>query len=99
MSKKKINVLGVPYTFSVVKKMPIDEDYVGLCDSRSKEIHIKEGLDEYNHKNTIKHECIHAFLSEAGMDLESSNEYLVNFLATQFEQIRKLFKKLGVINE
>jgi len=52
-------------------------------------------LDECQ-KEVLRHEIIHAFLFESGLEDYSKDEVLVNYIAIQFYKLDKLFKELGV---
>lgn len=45
----------------------------------------------------LRHEVIHAFFSESGLDDYSSNEELVNWIAIQFPKMLQVFKELEAI--
>jgi hypothetical protein len=83
-------------------------------DSTIKTIVVRSGWpedDEYNlgnpddiiKKNT-RHEIIHAFLFESGLNMDSrsssawaTNEEMVDWMAIQFPKMNKLFQELDVI--
>ena len=56
-------------------------------------------------KGILRHELIHAFLSESGLSYSSlnyssgwaKNEEMVDFFAIQFPKIAKVFKELKII--
>jgi hypothetical protein cdifQCD-7_02046 len=103
----KINVLGTEYE---LKEIEPDNDPTlagkdGYCDSSIKlcvvdamnhyEAGMKENLADY--KNSVKrHELIHAFLYESGLDSCSSwaqNEEMIDWIAIQAPKIFKAFKE------
>ncbi len=45
----------------------------------------------------LRHEVIHAFFSESGLDDYSSNEELVNWIAIQFPKMLQVFKEIEAI--
>lgn len=71
MENTKINVLGTEYVIVFEKLTGSDID--GFCDYTSKEIHIrsdnenKVGNFEELQRKQLRHEIIHAFLSESGL--------------------------------
>ena len=64
----------------------------------------EKGKDE-SAKQTLRHEIIHAFLNESGLKSSSlqyqsawaKNEEMVDWLATQFPKIAKVFAYLGIL--
>ena len=113
-SGRVAHILGVPYKILVVG----DDDYRyekeadGWCDTTTKEILVfnyKQSLDskrdliEYQHK-VIRHEIVHAFLYESGLDVNSlrveawaKNEEMVDWMAIQVPKILKAFREVGCI--
>lgn len=99
-----VDVLGTLY--SVEKKNKVDdmnlENMDGYCDTSVKKIIIgtfkdcpgsKENLDEYE-KLLKRHELIHAFLYESGLDGSSwaKDEEIVDWIALQFPKLLKAFE-------
>lgn len=105
MLTNKINILGTEYTIEIddsLEKTNAD----GLCKEYDKQITIRnvgsmlcdDDSTETKKKRfneVLRHEVVHAFFSEAGLDDYSSNEQLVNWIAIQFPKIQKVFTKLG----
>ena len=105
----KINVLGTPYTIHRNSKCKEFEtlDIDGLTDFTTKEIEIAEMKDEVgkvrNMKDyeakVIRHELVHAFLFESGLDASSDwarNEEIIDWIAIQAIKLNEAFKKAGV---
>lgn len=46
----------------------------------------------------VRHECIHHFFSQCGLDHLSDNEEIVDWIAIQFPKIFKAFSELGCLN-
>ena len=112
--QKKINILGTEYTIKYYKE---DEHELlngkyrdGCTDNSTKEIIICEKkpdceLQDYESwkKVVLRHEIIHAFLFESGLDSSSFNfsgswainEEMVDWIAIQFPKIQKVFAELG----
>lgn len=77
MSKRKINILGTPYTVEI--KSPQQDKFLercdGYCDKTSHKIVVAtksedcelDDFDAYQRK-VIRHEVLHAFLHESGLD-------------------------------
>ena len=114
-----VNILGTEYTVYIEptdgnKKL---SECNGYTDYTTKEIHLKdfkaESLDLMSLDNlpiyrdkVIRHEIIHAFLLESGLDSNSSysdtwatNEEMVDFFAMQFPKIHKVYIELGCTGE
>lgn len=110
----KVDVLGAEYTIiqetkEQRAKVSKNRDYDGYCDTTSKNIYINEISEENGyvwedliaHRNrAIRHELIHAFLFESGLDVSSEwaeNEELVDWIAIQFPKISEMFESLGTL--
>lgn len=107
----KVNVLGTVYR---IKYVPSLDGRGGETDFYTKEIRISEQNDipaEYKTDNlkemqrhVLRHELIHAFLFESGMDQSSAaheawavNEEMVDWMAIQMPKI--MFAYESVINK
>lgn len=109
--EKKINVLGTDYEI-VTNVNEKDDPYIADCDGyidyTNKKIHISE-MSEYGwsdnqyHENTvIRHELVHAFLYESGLNVNSDwarNEEIVDWIALQAPKLNKLFEELNINND
>lgn len=110
---KKINILGTDYEIlrQNHKQNPKLENANGLCENYSKKIVVDtfedakedvmcvEKLEEFENK-VLRHEIIHAFLSESGLRNNSNwaeNEEMVDWFAIQSPKIYKVFSELGVL--
>ena len=107
----KIDVLGTEYTVTFSNEGN-DEKLVGkdgYCDTSVKEcvidemndtsINEKKNLKEYQ-KSVTRHELIHAFLYESGLETCSTwagNEEMVDWFAIQFPKLLKAFKDADCI--
>lgn len=117
----KVNVLGTEYTIKRVdagedeymEKM----SFGGYCDCGRKQIVILdvrtcpgwekelEAIIKDREKETLRHELIHAFLNESGLQHNShipemawtKNEEMVDWFAIQIPKIIKAFKEVGCI--
>lgn len=109
MKNMKINVLGTEYTINEATENedPKLTGKDGYCDSSTKtcvidrlentDIDSMGNMEEY--KNSVKrHELIHAFLYESGLDSCSwaDNEEIVDWLAIQWHKINVTFEQLGI---
>ena len=102
----KVDVLGTKYKIiKHNKNNPIRINGCdGYCDYTVKEIHIAE-MEDYewadikSHANkVIRHELVHAFLYESGLDIESwaRNEELVDWMAIQIPKVANKYKELNI---
>lgn len=107
----KVNILGTEY--EIIRGVKESEDSKlrnnrdGYCDFTTKKIVIAEMMPDedtvedlqfYDNK-VIRHELIHAFLYESGLDASSGwarNEEIVDWIALQSEKIFKVFEELKV---
>lgn len=108
--KTNINILGQEYEIIKEKdnKRMKNLDAGGLCETYTKQIFIDDfeitestllNSEEYK-KKVLRHEIIHAFLHESGLDINSEwarNEEMVDFFAMQFKKILKAFEETEVI--
>ena len=105
MKKTMINILGTEYT--LVEATPeederLEPDMDGYCDTSVKlcvvdamersDLGEKLNLPEYK-KLVIRHELLHAFLHESGLDSCSwaANEEVVDWISLQFPKLKDLF--------
>ena len=104
-----IDVLGTEYEIIESDKL---KDYTlenndGYCDFSTKKIVIDtfktspgsmEDLDTYK-KQVIRHELVHAFLFESGLDASSwgKNEEIVDWIAIQAIKLMDAFRKADAI--
>lgn len=89
MKETKISILGSVYKvlFGKRKDIKLDEEYLGECRSYSKEIKVctdvsdcKNGELQVRNLEVISHEVFHAYINEAGLDLdENVEEMLASF--------------------
>ena len=102
----EVNILGTEYTISITPKGedPRLEDNDGYTDTSEKLcviddlseaekcIESKGDLKSYR-RQVMRHEIVHAFLFESGLDVNSwaYNEELVDWFAIQFPKIAKAF--------
>lgn len=106
-----INVLGTDYTISY-KTSEEDKELLncgGYCSYISKNIVIDADEPHYQcseeekaktKQKYLRHELVHAFLSESGLAENSpwaQNEELVDWIAIQGEKIVKAWKEAGAL--
>ncbi|WP_035181536.1 hypothetical protein [Lentilactobacillus farraginis] len=109
-NKRSINILGIQYVLHTEVKeseQPILSEYDGFTDTSTKDIYISQfipdkrtlgNLQAYTSK-IIRHELIHAFLFESGLDCNTDwarNEEIVDWIAIQFPKLKKLFSSIDI---
>ena len=107
--KMKANILGT--TYKIKRKNLKDADVDGWFDGTSKTIVIRKdnynnvGNFEYLMKKQLRHEIIHAFLYESGLDCNFEHlqqfgheETIVDWIAIQFPKIYEVYKEVGAID-
>lgn len=108
----KLNILGTEYEIIMdaeEKDYPKIKGLSGYTDFSIKKIVIRkmekddasiEDLEHYR-REVIRHEIIHAFFYESGLDGNSDyarNEELVDWIAIQFEKMLGVFIEVGAIS-
>lgn len=110
MKETTVNVLGTDYRLLIADKSTDAklENMDGYCDTSVKKcvvetmqddsIEAKENLVGYQN-SVARHELIHAFLYESGLDMCSwaTNEEMVDWLAIQFPKMYKAFKEADAV--
>ena len=99
-----VNILGTEY--KIIEEVFGEKDEDGYCDYTSKEIHIRSdnansiGNFEYLTKKNLRHEIIHAFMAESGLQANwehtlqfGHDETTVDWFAIQFPKILKAFEE------
>ena len=98
---RTVNILGTEYR--IIKEDFNGEECDGYCDYTSKEIHIRNdnvndvGDFDYLMKKQLRHEIVHAFLGESGLDNYSSDEVLVQWMAAQLPKMFQAMKECECI--
>lgn len=104
---KQVNVLGTIYTVKTESEMndPKLKECDGYCDDTLKlcvvadfipDTMSKSNLDDYKNK-VVRHELIHAFLFESGLAEMSADETFVDWIASQFPKLLKVFEDANCI--
>ena len=100
---KNVNILGTEYSIEIddtLEKTELD----GLCKEYDKRISIRNagsmlddddstGVKKIRFDEVLRHEIIHAFFYEEGLEDYSDNEQLVDWIAKQFPKLEKAFKE------
>lgn len=116
MEDKTIDILGTTWIVEFKDYDPGFEAGQGFCCECEKRIvieNVKKSDDplaasiegqKINQKRVIRHEIVHAYLSECGLDLDSAaadhwatNEEMVDWIARLGPKIHNTWKELGVL--
>ena len=101
------NVLGTPYLVKIGDEVEIDKDYVGMCKIYAKEILVNTKAENYTEEELrvkvgeiVAHEIFHAYLNEAGLQLEEeTEELLADFYMKNWRKMsNSIFKVLDEAN-
>ena len=100
-----VNVLGSRYS---VKTNNEAVTFDGSCSFYTKEIELRpcekmldsdsdEKARQSRYKEVIRHELVHAFLFESGLDEYARNEQLVDWIAVQVPKMNAVFEELNAL--
>lgn len=103
-----IKILGTEYNLKVLEELP-DTNCDGLCYTYEKQILVKdqnkmldtdssEDAKKARYNEVVRHEVIHAFFNESGLDSYSSDETLIEYLSRQIPKMQEVFNLLEVSN-
>lgn len=87
-----ISILGTLYTIEYAKTIG-DVDKVGKTDFIEKKIYLLQNIPLEEFDIVFKHEVIHAFLYESGLNEYNKDEMLVDYFAMQWDKLEDIFKK------
>lgn len=107
MENRKVNILGTEYAIeddANLNKTQLD----GLHEEYAKHISIRptedmltnddnENLKKIRYNEVVRHEVMHAFFIESGLEDYCDNEQLVNWFAIQSPKIFKTFQELDIL--
>ena len=102
MNKKKpqtLNILGTDYLlqYASAEEDPELKNLSGYCMTSQKKIAVEKSKEPYVEKWILRHEIVHAFLHESGLDKEApwgdQEEQLVDWIAIQLPKIVKICKE------
>lgn len=118
---EKVNVLGTEYKILVHKisedTVLERNHFAGYCNENAHEIIIADMSEEkyfpdmtdaeieMYRKSTMRHEIVHAFLSESGLSANTirpeeawaKNEEMIDWIAIQFPKMLEVFKQVNCI--
>ncbi len=102
-----VDILGAKW--SIVCETFGNKDYDGLTDFSTRTIRVRrdnvQEFENFNelYKRTVRHEVLHAFLTESGLDSNFNHpdyghdETFIDWVAIQFPKIVVAYSKLGVL--
>ena len=92
----QIDILGTEYTFLIKNKYEDEslETMNGYCKPYEKLIIVEKNEDIEFINRVTRHEIIHAYLFESGLQELTNHEILVDWLAIQFPKLSKTFNEL-----
>ena len=99
-----MNILGTEYSFEHDTEGLRKSGADGVCQQYNKRIAVREVVDmlediddmtarKLRYNEVCRHEVIHAFFGEAGLEQYADDETLVNFLAINFPKMDILFRE------
>lgn len=106
--EKTVNILGTEYTIEEDESL-VKTQADGLTQQYEKKITIRPCKDMLNDEDreeakkirydeVIRHEVVHASFIESGLSDYCANEQLVDWIASQFPKLLKMFVELGAID-
>ncbi len=103
-----MNILGTDYELIKECEELTEKDLDGECQQYAKLIRIRPiekmllpcdpvEVKKKRYNEVFRHEVIHAFFNECGLDGYSADEQLVDWIAVQFPKMCKLFQENGCL--
>lgn len=107
----KIDILGTEWEIKFQKRKHMPDGTDGYCDRTVKVICVLENNDDSQFENyeeykksVVRHEIIHAFLIESGLDCNwqhaqqfGHDETMIDWIAMQFTKLQKAFEVAGAL--
>ena len=90
---KSISILGTLYFIVYVDNIDGNTDLAGKTDFENKHIYFLKDISQEEYKIVFKHEVIHAFLYESGLNKYNKDEMLIDYLAMQWDKLGEIFNK------
>lgn len=105
--EQTVNILGTRYIVAD-DSSKVEKGNVGQCENYNKAIYVKDKDDIFGDtasqtekdeafKEVVRHEIVHAFFNESGLDEYRGDEMLVQWLAKQLPKMVKVMKEVGSI--
>jgi len=92
---KTVNILGTEY--KIVFDMEgsiLTDDIAARCDTCTKTIYLRPYEEEHTHRLTyLRHELIHAFFYESGLNAYYQDECLTDWIAIQFPKLARAVRQ------
>lgn len=101
MAEKRVTVLGAEYSIAETDELPEDTD--GECHRFTRRIIVRpleDGADDDDRRyrrEVLRHEVMHAFFAECGMERWHDDEDLVQFLAAKLPSILGTMIRAGAM--
>jgi len=95
-----MKILGTDYEYleTTEKADPDLVDLSGYSDNEAKKIVVSSEIESgYMKRKIMRHEIIHAFLHESGLDHYNSDDIIVDWIANQFPKLQNVFQQMGAI--
>lgn len=107
MKNRTVNILGMEYTIEddegLIKTQAdgLHEEYAKRISMRKAEDMLtdndNEQLKKLRYNEVARHEIMHAFFIESGLEDYCANEQLINWFAIQSPKIFKVFQELDIL--
>ncbi len=107
MENRKISILGTEYEIAEDSGL-YRTDFDGICKNYGKSVRARALADMLDQDSTekekrirldevMRHELVHAFFFESGLNEYSEDEQLVSWIAIQFPKMLKAFQEVDCI--
>ena len=103
---KQLNILGTEYKLIIDTDYCADVEADGITERYEKKIYMRNVKDmlekgasieakQKRYDETLRHEIVHAFLFESGLDSYGCDETLVQWMAAKLPQVTQVFREVG----
>lgn len=86
-----VTILGVKYKI-IYEELSSDRD--GYCNCIKKEIHVDPRGSKAYVRDVLRHEIMHVFFYESGIEKYFRDEELCSWLAIQFDKLVKVIQEV-----
>lgn len=101
-----MNILGTEYKLIIDTDYCEDAGADGITERYEKKIYMRSVQDmldkdssiqakQRRYDETLRHEIVHAFLFESGLDKYGCDETVVQWMAAKMPQVTQIFKETG----